>query len=188
MQNSPEITTEAVAETIATAGEQSGGDSLFFMIFVALIMLFALLSAFSAVLGFMFTMTLFRVPEEHRAKLSLGSVWGIMIPVFGVYWMWVVTGRLADAFQAYFDDQDPEDVEIPDSDFGRRFGTYACGAAAIGHLAMLLALTRNLWVLGIALGICLLAGLVCVTIYFWQVFSIRRRIPDPESEIPEDYL
>ena len=84
--------------------------------------------------------------------------------------------------------KNPHDVETPPGDFGLRYGLYTCAATAIGHLAMLLALFRNLWVLGIALGLCLVASLVCSVIYFWQVFRVRRRIPDPESEEPEDYL
>lgn len=183
MQNTPQL-----AAILAETGSKSDGDSLYFMILITVVILLALLSAFSAVLGFMLTMTVFRIPEEHRENLTLGSIWLIMVPVFGVYWMWVITQRLADAFQAYFDAQDPEDVEIPKSDFGRRFGTWACGAAAAGHLGLLLTLTRNLWIIGITLGLCLLVGLVCILIYLIQIFMIRRRIPDPESEIPEDYL
>lgn len=185
MQN----TETTVVENAATAAEtvSAGGDSLFFIVLTAVVMLVAMLSAVSAVVSFMLTMTVLRVPEENR-KMTLGSLWLIMAPVFGVYQLWITTQKLAESFDAYFDAQDPEDIEKPPGDFGRKFGLYMCASAAAGHVAMLLAFLGNLWVLAIALGICLIAGLVFAVMYFWQVFKVRKQIPDPESEIPEDYL
>ncbi|MEM7010445.1 MAG: hypothetical protein AAF585_03075 [Verrucomicrobiota bacterium] len=186
MQNT-ETTIVENAVDVADAATASGGDSLFFIVLTAVVMLVAMLSAVSAVVSFMLTMTVLRVPEENR-KMTLGSLWLIMAPLYGIYQLWITTQKLADSFDAYFDAQDPDDVEKPLGDFGRKFGLYMCASAAAGHVAMILAVFGNPWILGIALGICLLAGLVCATIYFWQIFKIRRQIPDPESEIPEDYL
>ena len=102
MQNTAEIVTDATVASPAAAE----GDSLFFIVFVAIIMLVSMLSAVSAVVSFLLTMTVLRVPEEHR-KLTLGSLWLIMVPVYGVYQMWLTTQRLAASFQAYFDAQEP---------------------------------------------------------------------------------
>lgn len=157
------------------------------IVIVAIVMLIAMLSAVTAIISFMFTMTLFRVPEENR-RIGLGGVWLIMIPFFGVYWMWQVTQRLAASFQSYFDGQDPDEAEIPKGDFGRKAGLWACAAAAIAHLAALTVLTENLWALGFTLAPCVLAAMILTGMYFWQIYRIRKLIPDPESAIPEDYL
>jgi protein-S-isoprenylcysteine O-methyltransferase Ste14 len=42
-----------------------------------------------------------RIPEEHR-KLGPGSVWLLMIPLFSILWNFLVYPRISDSFESYF--------------------------------------------------------------------------------------
>lgn len=158
--------------------------------FVWLIMGASIFCAVAAVLSFLFTMTLFRVPEKHR-HMSLGRVWLIMVPFFGVYWLFVTTQSLAKSFQSYFKEQTHDDPSkhSPKGDFGVRMGKWMAIAAALTHLSGVLLFANPYTLVGICVGILSGSVLVLSVIYFAQVLRVRRLIPDPELEIvPESYL
>ncbi len=173
----------------ATIDELNASTTSFVgIIVIAVIMIVSILSAISAVLAFLYTMTFFRIPEEHR-RIHLGRIWLVMIPFFGVVWLYVLVRKLASSFQAYFEAQDPEDEPMPEGDFGRKSGLFMCLGAVFIHLAALLVSTKNPVALGIGLGVCSAGGLALSVLYFIEVFKIRQRIPDPELEVlPESYI
>lgn len=175
---------EAMRNVMATPESVQG------IILVALIMAASMLSAFGAIFSFLFTMTFFRVPEKHR-RMSLGRVWFIMAPLFGVFWLHVMVKALAASFQSYFAQVAHEDPTrpLPAGDFGLHLGKLMVGAAGLTHLSGLLVYTKSSLVMGIGIGACAGCTLVLSVLYFAQVFRIRKLIPDPEQEIvPESYL
>jgi hypothetical protein len=157
---------------------------------VWLIMGASIFCAVAAVLSFLFTMTLFRVPEKHR-RMSLGRVWLIMVPFFGVYWLYVTSQSVAKSFQSYFAEVSRDDPAkfVPRGDFGVKMGKWVAIAAGLTHLSGILLYANPS--LPVAVGVGILSGTVLVlcVIYFAQVLSARRLIPDPELEVvPESYL
>lgn len=180
MNENPDAYHSTVRELMSTS------DHVLGMVVVGLIMIFAILSAVAAVVSFLFTMTLFRVPEEHR-RISLGSIWLIMVPVYGVFRIYGVVMGMADSFRSYFNAQDPEETYIPKT-YGRYLGLAMCLCAAACHLAAILVLTKSPLIVGLILGGCVAATILCCVLYFTKVLQIRNLIPDPETEIPEDYL
>ncbi len=181
----PESYNDTVADIMATP------ESVMGFVVVAVIMIVSMLSAVGAILSFLFTMSFFRLPEEHR-KMPLGRIWLIMTPFFGVYWMYVVVKRLADSFRSYFAAQLADEKDIPDiasGDLGLRFGMAMVGAAVVAHLTGLLLYTKSPVAIGVGLGLGALLALVTSGLYFYQVFRIREHIPDPEVEsVPESYI
>jgi len=165
----------------------ANGEDLAGYIMVAVIMVVTILSALTAVLSFMFTVTLFRVPEEHR-KMKLGAPWLIMVPVLGIPWMYVVVRQLAQSFRSYFQAREIDGIVPPKGDFGHNAGLFMCIGAAAAQLAGLLVYTKNTMIIALGVGFCTLVAMVLTGLYFWQVLRIRSRIPDPQSAIPEDYL
>lgn len=175
---------EAMRDVMATPESVQG------IILVALIMVGSMLSAVGAVYSFLFTMTLFRVPERHR-RMSLGRVWLIMTPLFGVYWLHVTVRALASSFRSYFEDLAHDDPShpVPRGDFGLRTGKFMVIAAALTHFSTLLVYTKSSLAVGIGVGLLSASVLVLSILYFAEVLRVRRLIPDPEQEIvPESYL
>lgn len=175
---------EAMSNVMATPESVQG------IILVALIMAASMLSAFGAVFSFLFTMTFFRVPEKHR-RMSLGQVWFIMAPLFGVFWLYVTVKALAESFRFHFEQVARDDATrpVPPGDFGLQIGTLMVGAAGLTHLAGLLVYTKSSLAMGIGIGSLAGCTLVLSVWYFAQVFRVRKLIPDPEQEIvPESYL
>tara|TARA_R110002096_G_scaffold292391_3_gene486920 strand:+ start:6424 stop:6966 length:543 start_codon:yes stop_codon:yes gene_type:complete len=173
----------------ATLDELNASSTSFVgIIIVAIIMIVSILSAISAVLAFLYTMTFFRIPEEHR-KISLGKIWLVMVPFYGLYWLYMLTRELAASFRAYFEAQDPEDEPMPEGDFGQTYGLLMCISAALVHLAALAVFWKSPLILGLSMGISTALSLLLTVKYFLEVFKIRQRIPDPELEmLPESYI
>jgi len=180
----PDAYQEAMRDVMATPESVQG------ILLVAGIMVISMLSAIGAVFSFLFTMTFFRVPEEHR-RMKLGRVWLIMVPVFGVAWLFFTVRALAKSFRSYFHEaaRDDPDAEIPSGDFGLRLGALMALFAALAHASALLVYTKSSLYVGIGVGLLAAGVLVLAALYFAKVFRIRKRIPDPELEIvPESYL
>lgn len=175
---------EGMRSVMATPGSVQG------IILVALIMVASMLSAVGAIFSFLFTMTFFRVPEKHR-RMSLGRVWFIMVPFFGVFWLYVTVKALASSFRSYFEHQAREDPSraVPPGDFGLQLGTMMVGAAALTHLSGFLVYTKSSLAVGIGVGVMAGSALVLSLLFFGSVFRIRKLIPDPEQElVPDSYL
>jgi len=181
---------DQMAEIMATSPSVVG------ILAVAAIMLVAILSAAGALVSFLFTMTFFRIPEEHR-KMGLGQIWLIMIPLFGVWWLHVTIRALAFSFDSFFraaqatddDGHRLHDIECPNCDYGLKAGLVLVITTVVSHFTVLLFYTKLPMViltgLGIAAGV---LGIVTL-VYFVGVFRIRSLIPDPESEaLPESYI
>jgi hypothetical protein len=157
---------------------------------VWLIMGASIFCAVAAVLSFLFTMTFFRVPEKHR-HMGLGRVWLILVPFFGVYWLYVTTQSLAKSFQSYFAEVAHDDPlkSPPRGDYGAKMGKWMAIAAALTHVSGVLLYANPSFPMSIGVGILAGSVLVISVIYFAQVFQVRKLIPDPELEIvPESYL
>lgn len=175
---------EAMRDVMATPESVQG------IILVALIMVGSMLSAVGAIFSFLFTMTFFRVPEHHR-RMSLGRVWLIMAPLFGVYWLWVTVQALASSFRSYFEEMLRDDParRLPRGDYGLRLGKIMAVAASLVHVSALLVYTRSSMAVGIVVGLLSCSVLVLAILYFAEVFRVRKLIPDPEQEIvPDSYL
>lgn len=173
----------------ATLDELSASSSSYVgIIIVAIIMIVSILSAISAVLAFLYTMTFFRIPEEHR-QVTLGKIWLVMVPFYGLYWLWMLTRELAASFRAYFEAQDPDEEPMPEGDFGQTLGLFMCIGAALVHVAAFAVFWKNPVILGLSMGISSALSLLLTVKYFLEVFKIRQRIPDPELEmLPESYI
>jgi len=180
MNDNPDAYQTTIDELMSTSSAVMG------MVVVGLIMILAILTAVAAIAAFLFTMTLFRVPEEHR-RVSLGSVWLSLIPVYGLYRIYLAVMGLADSFVSYFRTQDPDEVAVPKT-YGRYLGLLMVICAASCHVAAMLVVLKSPLIVGIALGLCSTATIVVSIAYFTKVMKIRNLIPDPETEIPEDYL
>ncbi|MEM0969081.1 MAG: hypothetical protein AAF191_05005 [Verrucomicrobiota bacterium] len=181
----PDVYHEAVRDVMSTPQSVRG------IILVASIMIGTMLSAVGAILAFLFTMTFFRIPEDHR-DMRLGRIWFIMIPVFGVYWLYVTVMKLADSFRLHFAAalRDDPQAPVPAGDYGKKWGLAMVITAAIAHLSVLMAfVTQSSLLVGIIIGTLAMAVAGFSLLYFLQVFRIRKLIPDPELEIaPESYL
>jgi len=57
--------------------------------------------AIGAVVCWFLAKWLRRVPEEHR-RLTPGSIWLLLVPVFGCFWNFMVYPRIADSFDGFF--------------------------------------------------------------------------------------
>jgi hypothetical protein len=165
---------------------------------VAVIMLVAILSAAGALVSFLFTMTFFRIPEEHR-KMSLGHIWLICVPLFGIFWLYVTTRKLAESFDSFFRGaQETDDaghrlynIQCPDCDYGVKAGLALFIATIVAHLSGLFIYLSGTMPKVALIGLSIGATIVSIVgiVYFFIVFRIRRLIPDPESEVlPESYI
>ena len=181
-----------MAQIMATSPQAVG------ILVVALIMLVAILSAAGALVSFLFTMTFFRIPEEHR-KMALGQVWLICVPGFGIFWLYVTTRKLAESFDSFFRSAQATDdaghrlynIECPDCDYGIKAGLILSATTLVAHLSGLIMYFAGAMpmVTLIGLGIAALTVTIVGLVYFFVVFRIRRLIPDPESEVlPESYI
>jgi len=181
---------DEMAEIMATSPHVVG------ILAVAVIMLIAILSAAGALVSFLFTMTFFRIPEEHR-KMGLGLIWLICIPAFGVWWLHVTIRKLAASFDSFFRSAKATDdaghrlhnIECPDCDYGLKAGLILVITTIVAHLTGFLLYTKDPMV--ILTGLSIAATVVCIValVYFFIVFRIRRLIPDPELEaLPDSYI
>lgn len=181
-----------MAQIMATSPEAVG------ILIVAAIMLVAILSAAGALVSFLFTMTFFRIPEEHR-KMGLGKIWLICVPIFGIFWLYHTTRKLAESFDSFFRNAQATDdaghrlynIECPNSDYGVKAGLAFFIATIFAHLSGLLIFLSStmpkLVVTGLSIGAATVS--IVAIVYFFTVFRIRRLIPDPESEVlPESYI
>ncbi len=98
------------------------------------------------------------IPEPYR-KLEPNKVWLMLIPLFNLYWIFVVVLRLSDSYKAYFDAQGDTSV----GDCARNIGmAYAiCTACSIIPCVNYVAGP---------------AALVLLIIYLVKVFDFRSRV------------
>jgi len=76
-----------------------GGIFLFVMLVAGCLFLFGL--AVEAVICWFLSKWVARIPPAHR-KLTPGSVWLLMIPLFSALWVFFVYPRISDSFESYF--------------------------------------------------------------------------------------
>lgn len=166
------------------------------ILWVAAIMLVAILSAAGALVSFLFTMTFFRIPEAHR-KMGLGQVWLICVPFFGIWWLHVTIRKLAASFDSFFQGARATDdaghrlhnIECPGGDYGLKAGLILFVTTILAHLCGFLFFTKLPMVILTGLSVAATVLSVVAAVYFITVFRIRRLIPDPELEaLPESYI
>lgn len=68
-----------------------------------------------------------RVPAQFR-KQEPGMVWLLMIPLFNLFWNFIVLPRLSESLKAYFDSVGKTDV----GDCGRQIGLICAAIAKRG--------------------------------------------------------
>ena len=74
--------------------------------------------AVAAVIAWLISDALSKVPAEYRQNITPGQIWLLLIPIFGLVWNFFVFQRVPDSFRAYF-----ESTGRPQpGDYGRQLG------------------------------------------------------------------
>ncbi len=102
---------------------------------IAIVALFIGL-AINAVVCWLVSSSLARIPAEHR-KMEPGQVWLLMIPCWSIVWNFFVFQRVPESFQSYFASIGRQDV----GDCGKQIGLWyaICGACSFVPLLNYLA-------------------------------------------------
>jgi hypothetical protein len=73
-----------------------------------------------AVVAWLVSDSLSKVPPEYRQNITPGQVWLLLIPLFGIVWNFFVYQRIPDSFRAYF-----ESTGRPQpGDYGKQLGLW----------------------------------------------------------------
>ena len=149
------------------SGSYSGGPGpeaavgiMVFLVFMLVILAVAL--AISVFITYLLYAAAKRLPLEYQL-MPAGQVWLILIPLFGMVWLFFVVTKLSDGYRNYFY---AFGENIGDANRGVGLGWAIC--AAIG------------WVpyLGVLAAI---PALVCMIIYLVKMSGLKNRIPDPNA-------
>ena len=98
------------------------------VIAVAAIVGLIVMLAINAVVCWLVSSSLAKVPAEHR-KMEPGKVWLLMIPCFSLVWNFFVFQRVPESFQSYFASIGRQDL----GDCGKQIGLWyaICGACSV---------------------------------------------------------
>lgn len=114
--------------------------------------------AVSIVLCILFKKNYEAIPEAYR-KMEPGKVWFLLIPLFNLYWIFVVVLGLSDSYKAYFDAQG--DTSVGDCARGIGLAYAICTVCSV--IPCLNYVTGP-------------AALILLIIYLVKVFGFRSRI------------
>ena len=111
------IAQEAGSDTAATAGLLA---AVFFAILIAMIVSIAI----NVIICLLIYLPFSAVPIEHR-KMQPGLVFLLLIPLFNVFWNFIVFLRIPESFESYFATQGRADL----GDCGKKIGLWIaiCG-------------------------------------------------------------
>jgi hypothetical protein len=128
--------------------------------------------------------TLKAISPANR-EMSPGEVWFQLIPVFNLYWQFVVVTRIADSLlkeQVLLESQDDSILGIPDFDAVEAIGnrpTYKIGITWCTLFLLDILVARLQWVSighGIIQGLLLLSLMICWIIYWVELVKNKRKI------------
>jgi len=101
-------------------------------------MVIGILAIFAAIIFFFLYKPLSKVPQVHR-EMEPGMVFLLFIPLFGIFWLFMVAQRVPASFKSYFDSIGDESHEDCGKNMG--MGWAICSAVSlipyIGFLASL---------------------------------------------------
>ena len=127
---------------------------------------FAIGMAIMAVIAFIVKGMYDRIPAEHR-EMDPVKVWLLVIPLFSLYWNFVVFLGMSRSFQRYFASQGVTDV----GDCGFQMAKIYC------ILAVVSAVVGFIPVIGCIGTIGSLAALVLLIVMLVKFHELRNRIP-----------
>lgn len=110
-------------------------------------------------------MTQSRLPHEHR-KISAGSVWLLLIPLFSLIWNFFVFQRIPESYKSYFDEQGRTDV----GDCGKTIGLWYSICAVVTIVPCVNYISGP-------------AALVLLIIFLVKVMGLRSQIPVANSQV-----
>jgi hypothetical protein len=98
--------------------------------------------------------------SPHNRKMNPGQVWLILIPLYGIFWHFMVVGMIADSLNAEFDERKIRNLEM-------RPG------ASLGNWALILGL---LCVVPYIKIIAAIPALVCWICYWVKIAGYKRQL------------
>ena len=128
--------------------------------------------------------TLKAISPANR-EMSPGEVWFQLIPVFNLYWQFVVVTRIADSLlkeQTFLESQDDSILGVPDYDAVEAIGnrpTYKIGMAWCTLVLLNVMVTRLQWGpfdYPLIPGLVLVSAMICWIVYWVGLVNNRRRI------------
>lgn len=102
--------------------------------------------------------------STHNQELSPGSVWRVLIPVYGLIWHFIMVGKIADTISNELKERNQEVFERPGYNMGITF--------LVLQLLGIIPLIGSLFSL---------AGLVCWIIYWVKINDYKRLLSDTMS-------
>jgi hypothetical protein len=128
--------------------------------------------------------TLKAISPANR-EMSPGEVWFQLIPVFNLYWQFVVVTRIADSLlkeQVSLESQDESILGIPDYDAVEAVGhrsTYKIGMAWCTLLLLDILVTRLQWApfnYPLVPGLVLILAMICWIVYWVKLAGEKRKL------------
>jgi hypothetical protein len=105
-----------------------------------------------------------RVPEAHR-KQTPGMVWLLMIPLFNLFWNFMVFPKVSESFDSYF--KSKGEAVPSTANLAQIFCIVAAASFVVGFIP----------ILGMLSGIGGLAALVLLIILLVKYSDLKNRIP-----------
>ncbi|HMI64223.1 MAG TPA: hypothetical protein VK518_25075 [Puia sp.] len=128
--------------------------------------------------------TLKTISPANR-EMSPGEVWFQLIPIFNLYWQFVVVTRIADSLlkeQVFLESQDDSILGIPDFDAVEAVGnrpTYKIGMAWCTLFLLDIIAARLQWFAAnyvIVQGLLGLSAMICWIVYWVELVKNKRKI------------
>ena len=128
--------------------------------------------------------TLKTISPANR-EISPGEVWFQLIPVFNLYWQFVVVTRIADSLlkeQVFLESQDDSILGIPDFDAVEAIGnrpTYKIGITWCTLFLLDVIMARLQWITmdhTIIRGLIGLSAMICWIIYWVELVKNKQKI------------
>ena len=115
-------------------------------------------------------------------EMHPGQVWFQLIPIFNLYWQFVVVTRIADSLlkeQVFLETMDDSILGIPDYDAVEAIGNRPTYKIGIAWCSLFLLDIGLQWILpnyAIPQGLIGLSAMICWIVYWVELVKIRRRI------------
>jgi hypothetical protein len=128
--------------------------------------------------------TLKTISPANR-EMSPAEVWFQLIPVFNLYWQFVVVTRIADSLlkeQVFLESQDDSILGIPDFDAVEAIGnrpTYKIGITWCTLFLLDIIAARLQWIsvdYGIIRGLLGLSAMICWIVYWVELVKNKKKI------------
>jgi len=149
----------------SSSSSSSGGDALVAgtAIFIVLVALVVMLAIAIAICFALYTLQK-RVPVEHQ-KIEPKMIWLLLIPLFNLFWNFIVFQRIPESYKSHFDAQGDASV----GDCGKSIGLWYAICAACSIVPCVNYITGP-------------ASLVLFIIFLVKLFGLRGKIPEAALE------